>query len=237
VPQGRELRKLLTALNLDGNPPFKGLVMAGHSRIEIGNLKLIVVAPSKAKLRALQTEWDKKIKPLLKKEKDKAASAEIAAFVDKSVFNLSSIVMLVEVEGKRILLTGDGRGDHTLSGLKDAGLLDGGGKIEVDVLKMPHHGSDRNVAPAYFEAVQAKHYVISADGKFDNPDLKTLRMISQARPDDKFTIHLTYPTDAFTVADIGKKVGRFFADEKTSGRKYSVQTRKPSDIFFELVLA
>jgi hypothetical protein len=32
VGQGRDLRKLLNALHLDGNPPFKGLVMADHSR-------------------------------------------------------------------------------------------------------------------------------------------------------------------------------------------------------------
>ena len=237
VPQGRELRKLLAALTLDGNPPFKGLVMAGHTPVTLGNLKLTVVAPSKENLRALQLDWDKKIKPLLKKEKDQAARAEAAAFVDRSVYNLSSIVILAEADGKRILLTGDGRGDHTLAGLKEAGLLDKKGTIEVDILKMPHHGSVRNIAPEYFKAVRAKHYVISADGKFDNPDIETLRLISQARPDDQFKIHLTYPTDEFAVADIGKKVAQFFAKEKAAGRKYGTETRKSQDFSLAIVLA
>ena len=237
VPQGRELRKLLAALTLGGNPPFNGLVMAGHAPITIGNLKLTVVTPGKENLRALQSDWDKKIKPLLKKEKDRATRAEAAAFVDKSVYNLSSIVMLAEADGKRILLTGDGRGDHTLAGLQQAGLLDRNGRIEVDILKAPHHGSIRNVAPEYFEAIRAKHYVISADGKFDNPDIETLKLISQARPDDQFTIHLTYPTDEFEVAEIGKKVARFFADEKAAGRKYKTETRKSNEFSAAVILA
>jgi hypothetical protein len=37
--------------------------------------------------------------------------------------NLSSIVVLFESQGKRILPTGDGRGDHTLAGVKAAKLL------------------------------------------------------------------------------------------------------------------
>lgn len=237
VGQGRDLRNLLAALDLSGNPPFKGMVLAGHAPISLGNLKLTVVAPSRENLAALQDDWDKKIKPILKKEKDDAARAEIASYVDKSVYNLSSIVVLVEAEGRRILLTGDGRGDHTLQGLAQAGLLDAQGRIEVDVLKMPHHGSVRDVDVDYLEKIRAKHFVFSADGKFDNPDLATLQLLSKARPDDGFTIHLTYPTDEFNVPAIGKTIGKFFAAEKAAGRKYKVETRKPGDLSFRLELA
>lgn len=45
------------------------------------------------------------------------------------------------------------------------------------------------MAPDYFETIIAKHYAVSADGKFENPDVGTLKMISAARPDDDFTIH------------------------------------------------
>lgn len=236
VGQGRELRKVLDALNLDGNPPFAGLVRAGHKKITLGNLKLTVVAPIEANLLELQEDWDKKIKPILKKEKE-AAKAEIAAYVDKSVYNLSSIVVLAEAHGKRLLLTGDGRGDHTLQGLEEAGLFNEDGTMEVDVLKMPHHGSERNIDFDYLERIRARHYVISADGKFDNPDIGTLEMISKARPDDDFTIHLTYPTGEFNVPAIGTKVAAFFNKEKGKGRKYKIETRKPGDLSFQLKLA
>lgn len=237
VGEGRELRKLLDALGLDGNPPFKGLVRASKKKITLGNLKLTVIAPSDKNLTALQKDWDKKVKDLLKKEKDKKARAEIASYVDRSVYNLSSIVVLAEAHGKRLLLTGDGRGDHTLEGLEEAGLFDENGRFEVDILKMPHHGSERNIDTDYLERIRARHYVISADGKFDNPDLGTLEMISKARPDDDFTVHLTYPTDEFNVPEIGKKVGAFLAKEKKKGRSYQVETRTSGDLSLRIALA
>jgi ribonuclease BN (tRNA processing enzyme) len=233
VGQGRNLRKLIDAFHLDGNAPFAGLVKRGHAPIKIGNLTLTVVAPDKDRLEKLQDDWDKKIKPILKKEK--AHKAEIAEFVDGSVYNLSSIVVLVESEGKRILLTGDGRGDHTLDGLEAAKLLDHG-KLHVDILKCPHHGSIRNVAKKYFETITADHYVISADGKFDNPDVATLKLISTARKDDKFTIHLTNPIDKFVKPAIGKAVKKFFDTEKAAGRKYKVNIRPAADLSVQVPL-
>jgi hypothetical protein len=237
VGQGRDLRNLLTALNLGGNAPFQGMVLAGHAPITLDNVKLTVVAPSQENLAALQEDWDKKIKPILKKEKDAGARTQIASYVDSSVYNLSSIVVLVEAQGKRILLTGDGRGDHTLQGLENAGLLDAKGRIEVDVLKMPHHGSIRDIDLDYLQKIRARHFVFSANGKFSNPDLDTLKLLSKARPDDGFTIHLTYQPDAFDVPDIGKAIGNFFAAEKAAGRKYKVEARKPEDLSFRLELA
>lgn len=223
VGQGRQLRKLVDFFGLAGNPPFAGLVKRGHAPIKIGDLTLTVVAPDRERLEKLQADWDEKIKPILKKEK--AHKAEIAGFVDTSVYNLSSIVVLVESGGKRILLTGDGRGDHTLEGLEAAGLLDQHGKMHVDILKCPHHGSIRDVAKNYFEAIVAEHYVISADGKFDNPDVDTLKLISAVRTDDKFTVHLTNPLDKFVKPAIGKAVKKFFDTDRDAGRKYKVNIR------------
>jgi len=235
VNEGRDLRNLLGALKLAGNPPFKGLVRASAKPIPLGNLKLIVVAPSEKNLLALQKDWNEHVKKILKKEEK--ARAEAAAFVDRSVYNLSSIVALVEADRKRILLTGDGRGDHTLEGLEEAGLMDDEGRIELDILKMPHHGSVRNVDDSYFERIRAKHYVISADGKFDNPDVDTLEMIAAARKDDKFTIRLTYPMDDFNEPKIGKKVAKFLKKETAAGRKYKVETRKADELSFSINLS
>ena len=233
VPEGRDLRKLLDALKLDGNPPFKGLVRSGRKPVVLDNLKLTVVAPGEKQLKALQKEWNEKVKKILEKEKD----AKAAAFIDRSVANLSSIVALAEADGKRILLTGDGRGDHTLQGLEETGLFDEEGRLELDVLKMPHHGSVRNVNLEYFQRIRARHYLISADGEHKNPDVDTLELISEARPDDDFTIHLTYPTDRFNVPEIGEKVAAFFEKEKAAGRKYKVETRKADDLSFSIRLS
>ena len=230
VGQGRQVRNNLAALGIDGNSPFKSLVVNGHKKSPwtCKNLKFTIVAPMREQVEELQKEWAENIRQM---KKDKAKMAEVAAYLDESVPNLSSIVVLVEDGKKRMLLTGDGRGDHTLAGLEKLGLLKKGKTMKVDVLKCPHHGSDRNVDSDYFERILADHYVISADGKHGNPDIPTLKMISAARPDDKFTIHFTHPFEEFSDQAVAKKVKAFLAAEKKSGRTYGVAFRdkkKPS---------
>jgi hypothetical protein len=55
--------------------------------------------------------------------------------------------------------------------------------------------------------------------------------------DDDFTIHLTYPADEFNVPAIGEKVAAFVAKEKSKGRAYRVETRKPGDLSLRIALA
>ncbi len=236
VPQGRTLRDLLKPLQLNGNKPLKGLVMVDEKSkpVTIEGLELTVVGPKKEQLDALQKDWDKKIKPLLKK--GKPAETEVAEYLDKSVYNLSSIVVYVQYKGKSILLTGDARGDYTLEGMKTAGLLKKD-PLHVNILKLPHHGSDRDVEPDYFRQITADHYVISADGTYDNPDVPTLQMLSEARKDDKFTIHLTNPLKEFAKAQPASAIEKFLKKEKDAGRKYKVEQRDTNAQSIRIVLA
>jgi hypothetical protein len=104
-----------------------------------------------------------------------------------------------------MLLTGDARGDLTLAGLENAGLLAPGGSMELDILKVPHHGSSHDVSAEDFARLRAKHYVFSANGKYENPDLATLDAVLAGRPapDDDFTLHFTYD---FNVAELKAKI-------------------------------
>jgi hypothetical protein len=224
VGQGRQVRANLDTLGLGGNGPFKSLIVAGHKKSpwKLKNLKFTIVAPLQEQVVALQEQWAKEIRKL---KNDQAKKAEVAAYLDKSVPNLSSIVVYVEADGKSMLLTGDGRGDHTLRGLEKVGLLEEGGTMHVDILKCPHHGSVRNVDKDYFERIHADHYVISADGRHGNPDIPTLRLISDARPDDDFTIHLTHAWDEYADQEVATNVQAFFAEEQQNGRKYKVNVR------------
>ena len=177
VGQGDRLRQNAERLGCVVNDD-RTLLLA-PLELDMGNgLKATIVGPLEDQLRALQAEWDKHVK----KKKDASPqehAAAIAAYLDNSVPNLSSIVVLAELEGRRILLTGDARGDFVLEGLKAAGALDG--TLHLDVLKVPHHGSSRDVEIEFFEQVTAEHYVISANGKYDNPDLDTLKLFSKVR--------------------------------------------------------
>ena len=141
-------------------------------------------------LRKKHVEWLTK----LKKEGTKPSEV-LAAYVDKSVPNLSSLVLLAEVGDKRMLLTGDARGDKILEGLQVAGLMKKGGTVEIDLLKVPHHGSSNNLDDDFFTRIIARHYVFSGDGEHGNPERETMEMLFKARGDADYTIHLTYPID------------------------------------------
>ncbi len=235
VKQGRQVRLNLEALEIDGNKPFGSLVVAGHKKspLKLGNLTFTVVAPLNDQVVKLQKKWDTDLKTL---KKAKTGKAQIAEFLDKSVPNLSSIVLLVESGNKKMLLTGDGRGDHTLEGLEKTKLVKKGGKLHVDVLKLPHHGSVRNVNAEYFKRITADHYIASANGRDGNPDVPTLKLISDARPDDKFTIHFTHTLDEFIDPAVAKKIKAFLAKETKAGRKYGVKFRDPGEPSIRIAL-
>jgi hypothetical protein len=223
VDQGRQLRDNAKVLAWPPNRPFERFVVApeaGGKRVDFGPLRLAVVCPLQPQLDQLEREWREKVRRL-RETADAKEAAEIAEYLDTSVYNLSSIVCLAELGGKRILLTGDARGDHILAGLEAAQLL-AGGRIEVDVLKLPHHGSDRNIDQDFFERIRARHYVVSGNGEHGNPEPETFRLLSTARHDDDFALHLTYED---CKEGVGEKLAQFFADERRAGRSYGIEFR------------
>ena len=197
ISQGAQLRTDAEKLDLQINDEFDGeLIIAreGAEAVDMGlGLSFKVAGPMLPEVEALRkkhNEWLKKLKA-----EGKKPSEVLAAYVDKSVPNLSSLVLLAEVGGKTMLLTGDARGDKILEGLELTGLIEAGGKMQVDVVKVPHHGSSNNLDNDFFERVIARHYVFSGDGEHGNPERESLEMLFAARGDDDYTIHLTYPID------------------------------------------
>lgn len=230
IKHGHDLIVIAKQLDISVNAVtgHKPLVAGTTAEIHVGNdLKLTVVGPTPSNLEALRAEWEE----WLRRQEDRIArgAVKMAAMADRSVPNLSSIQLLAECDGKRLLLTGDGRGDHLLVALEDAGLLDDTGIIEVDVLKVPHHGSDRNVDRDFFERVRATTYVISADGKDGNPDGPTLDWIYRAarKRGRRFELVLTnLPPDALE-----------FTKVHPPGNEYSLRVRKDTEHFIDVQLA
>ena len=95
-----------------------------------------------------------------------------------------------------MLLTGDARGDFIMEDLERENLLTKTKPMHLDILKVPHHGSDRNVDDSFFERITADHYIISGDGEHGNPERETLEMIERARGTDDYTIYFTFTEDA-----------------------------------------
>lgn len=199
--QGYQLRHDADRLGYPLNAPFGGaLVMSDDAAVTCplsDDVTLEVIAPGKQELIALRKEYDRWIKDLARQ--GKSPDDVLAEYADKSPTNLSSIVALARCGKRTMLLTGDARGDYILAALERAGFAAAGGMLEVDVLKVPHHGSSRNLERDFFERIVARHYVFSGDGEHGNPERETLEMLLDARGSAPFALHFTYPLDEIDV--------------------------------------
>jgi hypothetical protein len=225
IAQGFRLRMDAERLGYERNAEFDGkLIVAakGEAPTTVGeSLDVTVIGPMLEEIQALHKDHQKWLEDL--ESKGKTAEEALAAYVDKSVPNLSSIVVLVEADKKRMLLTGDARGDKVLEGLQLAGKLDRGDKtkIEVDLVKVPHHGSSNNLDKDFFERIIAKHYVFSGDGEHGNPERESLEMLLKARKDGNYKIHLTYPLpdiDRLREEDWNKERNKQIKRKKKTGK-------------------
>src|ERR1700730_1116461 len=120
ISQGFRLRKDAERLGYERNLEFdKALIVAmeGQETPTIaGSLKATIVGPMRDEILALHKKHQEWLEQL--KAQGKTPEEALAAYVDKSLPNLSSIVVLMEAAGKKILLTGDARGDKVLEGLQ-----------------------------------------------------------------------------------------------------------------------
>jgi len=199
ISQGHQLRLAASAHGIPINHESpSGFISVEEmpTRNVFDNLSLLVVGPTKENIEILQKEW---LEWLEAQERGvETADPFFASMSDDSFKNLSSIMVLAEAEGKKALLTGDGRGDHLIQGLGKAGLLDADNSLHVNVLKVPHHGSDRNVTKDFFSTITADTYIISGNGKHGNPDLATLIWMVEAAKEQGRAIKIILTNDTLS---------------------------------------
>jgi beta-lactamase superfamily II metal-dependent hydrolase len=91
---------------------------------------------------------------------DALADAKTAA--DTAPANGSSIALLLEFAGRRCLLAGDAHPDVLISNIDE--IFGAGKPLDVNVFKLPHHGSKANVTTELIRRVPASTYVFCTDG-------------------------------------------------------------------------
>jgi hypothetical protein len=175
-----------------------------------GGAKITLLSPSRDKLVKLRDAWQKELdeagiepdKPeealaRLKKDKkfgahvsfgagapDPAALAKKPFSEDDTAPNGSSIAFLLEAGGKKVLLLGDAHPgvveaniDRLLKKAKKS-------RLEVDAVKLPHHGSMANVSASLVGKIAAEHWLFSSDGTFfDHPDPEAVARVITTAPE------------------------------------------------------
>ena len=91
---------------------------------------------------------------------------------DRSPSNTSSIVVVFELGGLRALLTGDAPAEAFVPCLSAFGK-----PARFDLVKLPHHGSARNICESWTERISCNDYVICSDGT-RHPDKQTVAKLA-----------------------------------------------------------
>jgi len=176
-----------------------------------GNAEAILIAPSPVELRTLRRRWQKALRDAGLDPNDlDAARTRLAqrkeylpplprqdVFAakrfgdDTSVANASSIAFVFEHGGRRILFTGDAQVRPLAAGLRHLAGEDGAVRVQLDAMKVPHHGSMSNIDETIMSLIDCDRYLVSTDGShFGHPDAETIELIGSRgnRPD----VHFNY---------------------------------------------
>ena len=165
-----------------------------------GGLTLTVVGPDRAALAKLRQEWlptmrDEKLVFSSEEEALEALRARTRlnprdTFLsgdkkrpdvidllrtpspkDTSAPNRSSIVLLAEYAGNTVLLCGDATPATLTAGVRRLLAERGAEHLDLTALKLPHHGSTRNITKELLELAPADHYLFSSNGgTYGHPD-------------------------------------------------------------------
>ncbi len=197
-------------LNIPVNEEFNGELMVyenGKNDFTFGNTKIRLIAPFKEDIKKLKSDWEKwldtakgqqAIKKVDKEIEDSGANlspnsadqiqdimnlglSELGDIRKVTVPNLASLMFVAEENGKTMLFTGDGHGDHVERGLIADGTYNLDDGLHFNVIKVPHHGSEHNSDIDFWRKFTADHYVICGNGGHENPDLRVLKKIIQSR--------------------------------------------------------
>lgn len=198
--QGEKLTDLLVKPGIMWNGAFdKAAVVVPADgelpRIELdGGLVLTLLSPTPEKLADLKPEWAKEVRKAgldpdskrpdemdLLGEEPLGGAVDVDALAmepfseDSAVANGSSIAVLAEHDGRRVLLAADAHPGVLRAAIKR---LNGSKKLALDACKLPHHGSKANVSRALLESLDCKRYVFSTNGShFKHPDRQAVARV------------------------------------------------------------
>lgn len=143
-------------------------------RIILDGAEMLVIAPSLERrveavkemeraentitLLAAHSDWDKTLDELMEMERPKP---------DTSVSNQSSIVMVFTYVDQKFLLCGDAPAGSIEEGLRSIA------DRAFDLVKLPHHGSIRNLSDSFLDMITSKAFLICADGS-SHPSKQTI---------------------------------------------------------------
>ncbi len=206
VQQGEVFSDLIVKNKLNWNAWKKGgAIVCGDFRADNaapsltlrGGMKITLLSPTRAKLVDLADAWDKAlaaknilIEDALERGRVSETSEDVPWLADvknrpfkedAAAPNGSSIAVLAEFAGKRVLLGADAHPSLLEQAIKNLLKAPGSAKkLRLDAFKVSHHGSQNNLSPALLKLMDCRNYLVSTNGSvFSHPDRVAIARIIQ----------------------------------------------------------
>lgn len=170
-----------------------------------GGMRLTLLSPTPSTLTQLAGTWDEDLAAPGKRRQLAARKFELREDLDAIVRNPfnpdesrpngSSIAVMLEFAGKRVLLAADAYAEVLASAVKRL-LPPGQQRLPLDFFKLSHHGSRGNLNGELMALIDCAHYGISTSGAvFAHPDREALARVvrGSARP---ATLWFNHPVPA-----------------------------------------
>lgn len=212
VAQGDRYAAAIERLGWSLNADFAhGLVSVATAPAESGvpGLKVTVLGPDADGVEAMHAKWAD-----WRSEHDPIAIARTGRLsrnpmptpldvealarpgkTDTELPNGSSIALLVEHDGRRILLAGDAHPDTLVRSIAPLAKAEGG-RLRVDVFKVSHHGSSGNVTRELIELLDCRRFAFSTDGtRHGHPDPEAVARLLAFAPSGRRELMFNYASD------------------------------------------
>lgn len=172
------------------------LILQGEKITKFG-LDFRFLSPRKTELEKLLKEWKKKDPDTKTSSKKNDYSVSLNDHInndkkekDDSIPNGSSIAFILTYNNKNLLFTGDAYSHVILSGLNHFGYTEDI-PLEVELMKLPHHGSKKNLFDPLLSCIKTDNYAVTSNGSgHQHPDKQALaRVIKQNK---KSKIYFNY---------------------------------------------
>lgn len=148
---------------------------------------------------------------------------------DKSMSNRTSIVIMLESDDKKALLTGDITPDRLEFVINKLVEENNGEPINFDYVKLPHHGSYKSLNKNILQNIKCHNYVVQTNStKYFLPNkravIKILKYANRSKT-EKITFWFNYPQPITNlgITDVERKTYRF--DLKPNNETYGLFIR------------
>ncbi|PJJ62775.1 beta-lactamase superfamily II metal-dependent hydrolase [Chryseobacterium geocarposphaerae] len=190
------VESIINSLNI---PINRQITLEQTPKISLFGINFSILSPYKKDIENLilkntdisssSTDYKLSLQEIL--DKNPRIFADKIENLDTSVENKSSIAFLLEYKSKKILFLGDAESTVLHQSLEKILNERGINELDIDYLKLSHHGSHKSLSMNLFNYIKCNNFIISANGKKENlPNkltfAKILTRINKKDAEDNF---------------------------------------------------